>query len=304
MGCGMRLPPKWADSPVVFGQRVCNPDPTTRWLAWIADGRHAVFDLDDDLFMVDPTAPSARFFNQPHVRHALLNNLACASRVTVATRRIAERIRGYHTDIRVVPNGLPADVLSWRSPLDRPRRNGRITVGWAGTPHTFRDLLLLAVDIRKLLEGPLVGQVEVHLLGVDESWVRQAGLMLPGVRVSKPVQPGYRYLKAIDFDIWLAPYRDIPFNQAKVPTKALEAAFLGVPVVASAIEPYRNLVHHDRTGLLVDTPRGWLPAVEALVRDEDQRRRLGAAARVEIAGHTVETIAPLWEQALTPGGSA
>lgn len=300
VGNAVTLPEQWQDAPIILGQRVCNPQPSAAWLGWIAEGRHCVLDLDDDLFMVDPTAPSARFFHQPSVRHALLMNIACASRVTVATRLIGERIRGYHTDIRVIPNGLPADVLSWRSPLDRPRRTGKVTVGWAGTPHTFGDLLMIGDVVKGLLAGPLADLVDVHLLGVDQEHLRQVGLAVPGVRVTPPVPPGYPYLKAIDFDVWLAPYRSTPFNDAKVPTKGLEAAFLGVPLVASGTEPYRQFVKHGHTGVVVDRPGEWLPTIEALVADVDLRRQFGTAARVQAADHTTEKTAPLWEQALAP----
>jgi hypothetical protein len=38
----------------------------------------------------------------------------------------------------------------------------------------------------------------------------------------------------------LAPYQGTPFNNAKFPTKALEAGFWGTPLIASDIRPYRG----------------------------------------------------------------
>ena len=65
----------------------------------------------------------------------------------------------------------------------------------------------------------------------------------------------------------------------------LEAAALAVPVVASAVGGIPELVEDGRSGLLV--PPGdaaaLAEAVTRLVRDPEQARRLGRAARAAVA---------------------
>jgi glycosyltransferase involved in cell wall biosynthesis len=62
-----------------------------------------------------------------------------------------------------------------------------------------------------------------------------------------------------------------------------EAMAHGKPVVATAVDALKELVHHGRTGLVVDVGdvSGLRTAVEQLLRSPDLRRRLGAAARAE-----------------------
>jgi glycosyltransferase involved in cell wall biosynthesis len=58
----------------------------------------------------------------------------------------------------------------------------------------------------------------------------------------------------------------------------LEASALGLPIAAMNTGGTPDIVEHDRTGLLSDTPEGLADDVRRLRGDEDLRRRLGEAA--------------------------
>ena len=67
------------------------------------------------------------------------------------------------------------------------------------------------------------------------------------------------------------------------PRSAMEAAAFGLSVVATDIRGCREVVDHDRTGLLVPvrSPAALADALLALVADADRRRRLGAGSRAK-----------------------
>lgn len=58
----------------------------------------------------------------------------------------------------------------------------------------------------------------------------------------------------------------------------LEAMACGVPVVAAEHPAMRNLIEHDRSGLLVD-PAGFVPAALSLIENPEFRHAIGASAR-------------------------
>src|SRR5262249_10142016 len=142
-------------------------------------------------------------------------------------------------------------------------------------------------------------RVSLHTIGIDPRTVGQLGLGHVLTRATPWVPHSMDYLRRVDFDIWVAPYRPTRFNEAKGPTKGLEAAFLGIPIVASDTEPYRNFVRHGETGLLVRRPGDWATHIRRLLVDPDLRRRMGKTARAQAADHTIDRTALLWEQALT-----
>lgn len=270
---------------VIVGQRVANPGPSARWQALAAAGRPLVYDIDDHYFEVPATSGAHSFFQDPALRDRMLANIAVATRVTCATAALAEWASKYNRDVVVVPNGLPAAILDW----PRPGGGERVTIGWGGSSDTVVDFAASFMQYERFLRrNP---QVRLHTIGHP---------MPRATHDADPFVPGsLEFLRAVDFDVSLAPYRDIPFNQAKVPTKALEAAFLGIPVVASAIRPYRQFVTHGVTGLLVRAEHEWDRMLRALVHDEALRTELGDNARRQARGHTIEQLAFAWEQALT-----
>jgi glycosyltransferase involved in cell wall biosynthesis len=69
------------------------------------------------------------------------------------------------------------------------------------------------------------------------------------------------------------------------PRAAMEAAAMGLAIVATDIRGCRQVVHHDRNGLLVPLHDvdALTAALDRLVTDDDLRRRLGAAGPVAAA---------------------
>lgn len=270
---------------VIVGQRVCMPGPSATWQQLAASGRFLVYDIDDHYFEVPATSGAHSFFANPTVRERMVANIRVAARVTCATDALAEWASAYADDVVVVPNGLPAAILDW----PRPGGGERVTIGWGGSADTVVDFALAFNQYERFLRrNPAV---RLHTIGHPMPAAKHdADAFVPG---------SIEFLRAVDFDISLAPYRDIPFNRAKVPTKALEAAFLGIPVVASAIRPYTGFVQHGQTGLLVRADHEWDRALRDLLNDPAMRAELGDAARRQARHHTIEQLVFAWEQALT-----
>jgi glycosyltransferase involved in cell wall biosynthesis len=289
---GIRYERGWDDADVVVGARTCNPGPSTLWRRWAAEGRRLVLDIDDDYFSVDPASPAWGFFGRGDVQERLRENAALAAAVTVCTPRLREVMLPYNPNTLLVPNGLPTRLLGWQV----PRRDEVVTLGWAGTATTLPDLAVVAGKLRRFLERH--PNCELHTIGIPAAEIAATGLRHERVQVTPWVDGTEDYLRAVDFDIWVAPYRPIAFNAAKAPTKALEASFLGIPIVASDVGQYRTHVRPDVTGLLVSRDHEWDLALHELVADPDLRDRMSVAARTQAADHTIEAIAPRWEFAL------
>ena len=81
-------------------------------------------------------------------------------------------------------------------------------------------------------------------------------------------------------DIALAPLEmNNVFCRAKSEIKFVEAGALGLPVVASNIDPYRDSMSEGRNGFLASDEKGWTQALTALIQDSQLRTELGEAAR-------------------------
>lgn len=279
----------------LIGQRICLPGPSQMWQE-LAKRKHRprlVFEIDDDLWDVEHQSERAHaFFGQPGIRANLDANIRAADAVTVTTEPLADLVRPLNPNVHVLPNYLPA----WLLEHQRPRRAGRVVIGWGGSSTHRMDWQECGQQVRRYLDRA-PENVEFHIMGADYS--RAFRLPRERVRVSGWTESVPDYWRAVDYDISLAPLRPHNFNRSKSPLRVLEAAMLGIPVVASDYGPYADFVQHGVTGLLAKSEHEWGRHLRALVEDEAMRTEMGAAARKLAADWTIEGHADDWIKAVT-----
>ena len=303
VGQGVRITDEYVDSDAVLGQRVCNAGSTATWAAWNYERRvNTVFDADDDYFHMHEHpefGAAAVEYGQSRIQARLLANAASARWTSCATPRLAEIFDAYCSNVVVVPNGLPERYLERPGPWERLSR--KPVVGWAGSSFTQWEL---TDPIREVLSRVPEWGGQLHTVGVPHPIARKMGLTPPGSKTTGWIVGTENYLDAIDFDIWVAPYRRTRYNEAKVATKALEAAFLGIPIVASDTTPYRDFVQDGVTGILVGPGDSWTEAIRELMHNAQLRADMGRAAREQARDFTVEKIAATHWAPLLFGGLA
>jgi glycosyltransferase involved in cell wall biosynthesis len=278
----------WADDardyPIIVGQRVSKTEALPIWRR-LRPRHKLVYETDDDLWSIDPTNLGAYVTHGLGTLDAAEQAVRVAHMVTVSTEPLAEVLRRHHDNVVVLPNHIAGRMLE----LERPRRE-KVVVGWAGGDSHLRDLLMLAPHLKRFLRrNP---HAEFHNIGTDFTGV----LRIPG-RVTPWAANIWDYYRAIDFDVGLAPLVDIPFNRAKSAVKAIEYGALGIPVVASDVEPYREYVLDGVTGYLVRSEHEWGKRLYELANDEAMRVEMGKRAREVAAQFTIEKNWPLWQSA-------
>jgi glycosyltransferase involved in cell wall biosynthesis len=295
---GPRLPDDWREQGlnVVVGCRVAKPGPSATWREMREAGIRLVMDLDDDYFHLDETNVAANRVWDAAMLRSLVTNMQLADTVTCCSEPLARILREHHDDVRVVPNGLPAQHLG--EPRDYSSET--LSVGWAGTASTVHELPEAVRALNRIAAYP-GRQVEVKLVGIDARTAVALGLKGSRLGALGWVENFGQYLQAVSgFDVWVAPYRDTAFNRAKFPTKFLEASMLGIPLIASDIEPYRRVIRHGETGFLVRREHEWGRRLKQLADDPELRQRIGLAARAEASGSILQATNRQWEAALAP----
>jgi glycosyltransferase involved in cell wall biosynthesis len=190
-------------------------------------------------------------------------------RAIVSTEPLAEAVRRWRPDVRVVANRLPE---AWRhlAPV-RAHERRRPRVGWAGGIGHDGDLALL----RQVL-APLSDEIDFVLFGLCPKALR------PFVREFYPGVPFDRYpqaLAALDLDVALAPLEVNRFNECKSNLRLLEYGALGWPVIATDIAPYRGTLPVTR---VKNTTAAWVEAIRALAFDRDAAHAAGEQLRAAV----------------------
>lgn len=297
---GQRLPQDWPQLDALVGCRIAQPDSTNMWQYLRHEtGTRLLLDLDDDYFHIDPSNTNAFRVWDKKMLQRLADNMALADLVTCCSEPLAAVLRDYAADVRVIPNGLPAQLLG--KPRDY-RADGRpLSVGWAGTSSTVAELPEAVRALNRIATyGRPGGGVQVRIVGITAEHAMGLGLKGRGVGALGWVPRVDDYLQAVsEWDVWVAPYRDTAFNRAKFATKWLESSVLGIPLIASDIEPYRNVIRHGENGFLVKHEHQWGKFLKLLADDPELRQRIGMAARGEASGSIMQALHVQWQAALT-----
>jgi len=227
-----------------------------------------VYELDDYLPNV-PVKSIHRTQMPKDIVRSLRQGLGFVDRFVVSTEPLADAFSGFHSDILVMPNRLPADI--WEN-LERKRtRQGRMRVGWAGGSSHAGDLAIVADVIKEL-----AGEVDWIFFGMcPESLRPYIKEWHQGVSIEHYAST----LAALDLDLAIAPLEHNMFNACKSNLKLLEYGACGYPVVCTDIEPYRG-------GLPVTRVRNrfseWVDAIRGHIAEREATERLGDELRTVV----------------------
>lgn len=267
---------------VYVAQRPASPYMARLWEA--VEGKVArVYEIDDDLLRTHPSQDIQALTEAQRYHVGAL--IATADLVTVSTPFLAGVIAQANPRVAVLPNMIHERVLS----MTRQRRK-RVTVGWGGGSSHLMDVASAAEPLRDVLAAH--PDADMHWIGKDFS-----PLVARDCRFSPWHRDVFRYYQNIDWDIAIAPLADHVFNYSKSHLRALDAAALGIPVVAQDLPPYRELVIDGVTGYLVTSHDQWRARLTELICDEAAREEMGRKAREHAAAYTIQENWKLWEAA-------
>jgi len=207
--------------------------------------------------------------------------------VTSSDYLAKELVEHFSIPAYVNANALSQRALALAEPVYRRRiaatPGSSLTLGYfSGWPKAHEaDLMVALPAIRRVLH-----EVQGARLRIVGHFDRAA---LPDDLRDRidlaPFVPYERLFEEIaQVDVNLAPLVDNPHRRAKSAVKFLEAALVGVPTVASDLEPYR-IIDHGRTGLLAADDEGWYANLMTLAADPVRRRAMGEAARDYVVQH-------------------
>lgn len=239
--------------------------------ALLPAGVPIVADYDDAVFHRYDSHPS------PLVRRLLGEKIAKVMKRAELVLAGNAYIRNYAIragarSIEIVPTVVDTDAY------DATPRNGAaecVTVGWIGTPGTWRDCVTpLLPDI---LDGLCGLPANILAVGAGESSGDGAPLLEVRAWSEKREAADIR-----DMDIGIMPLPDTPWMRGKCGYKLIQYMASGLPVIASPVGVNADIVEHGVNGFLASSAKDWRVALQTLVGNPDLRRRMGQVGREKV----------------------
>ncbi len=232
-----------------------------------------MFDDDYVAFLADTSVP-------------LLYRLDVARRAVVPLRRIGRLV----TDVFVSTDVLRERYHKAKATVLRPvpaEADIQVRTRAAGAPiriafHAQLSHLADHVFAAEVVRG--LG-VTTHDFVVDVIGPKQARPIwenIPVARFQAELDwPMYkRHCERVGADLFIAPFRDTPLNQARSSTKAIDAARLGAAGIFPRMAPYRDL--SESVPLIEGGPDAWCAAIRPLLDDPEALAAAAARLRAEV----------------------
>lgn len=267
---------------IITGQRICREDNMGIWTRLLhPESKPAfVYEVDDNLFKVEPHNPAYEFFSDPELQERMAYCVWAADAVITSCDPLAQFLTKFNPHVYVIPNYLPRKLLT--EPVEK---TSNVVVGWAGGSSHYMDMVKNVPGIQSALEAnpdvgfTIYGQNYKNLFSSEVA----ERTRFYGWQENKTT-----YMNRLKIDVGLCPLVVSEFNECKTAVKALEYAFKGIPTIASNVTPYKQFVEHGVSGLLVDTAQEWHDAIDLLINDHAYRNELGANAYAMAQGHVAE----------------
>lgn len=242
-----------------------------------------IYDLDDNLFELDPNAEGGKYRPLLGVVRAFVHG---ADEVWASTDTLAAYLRKESAS-NVVVHRNQLDPTIWRPILSRPVEGAGpgqpVRILCMGTRTHAEDFAIIEPALRAL-KSKFGDAVQICMVGVRSTDDDAGGLIetLPPPAFVGASYPAFvSWLGTLQpFDIGLAPLRASDFNRSKSEIKFLDYAALGAAPIVSDLEPYRSLIQDGINGYLVEERQdSWLDVLGRLVEDREHRRAIARAAR-------------------------
>jgi phosphatidylinositol alpha-mannosyltransferase len=196
--------------------------------------------------------------------------------VSGAARHFTSRY--FPGEYRIIPNGVDLERFQLAEPYEE-LRDGALNILFVGRLEERKGLIHLLKAYHRLRKR----RVDARLLVIGDGPKRREYKRFVGLRGIRDVEflgrvsdeEKVRYFASAD--IYCAPNT----GQESFGIVLLEAMAAGVPIVASDIHGFKNVMQRNVQGLLVEpkNPRALAAALYALSRNADLRHEMGDAGR-------------------------
>jgi GT2 family glycosyltransferase/glycosyltransferase involved in cell wall biosynthesis len=245
-----------------------------------------LYELDDHLLDVPASIDPTGLYTG--AREAIELQLRSADVILTPTPTLAKELSAYNANVVVHANAIDEFHLLSRAGPSRKaisEASDSMTIDclFMGTRGHAEDLAFVDSALEEALR--LEPRLRFTTIGCPPPSPRWRSLEVPR-NLDYPAFGSWFRAQAHQFTFAVAPLLDTTFNRRKSGLKFLEYASVGLPGLFSSLNPFQDIVEHQRTGLLVENAgAAWVEAVVKMAQDTGLRSRIAHESHAEVIKH-------------------
>lgn len=253
-------------------------------------GMKIIYDLDDNLWSITADNPAYKYFQD--VKAGFGQCAEVCDLITVSTPGLASAVRTAlgRRNIAIAPNAIDYRLF----PPPRPRDDGRIVIGWAGSNTHDVDIEAAWSVLPEVIQNH--PNVWLELVGGTAPPKELKGHPRVKSRGWIPVGEFGQRMATWAWDITIAPLADTRFNRSKSNIKILEASAINAAILVSDVQPYAEFFQLAKTQWPVcKTREDWRKKLTMLVNEPELRHGMAKETRrVAEEWYDIKNVKEIW----------
>lgn len=256
-------------------------------------GMKVWYDIDD-MWELETRHPLFNLYKFRNMKGRTQKLLTEADVVTTPNERLCDMASSFNKNVHLLKTFINPNEEQF---IPRPRvETHRIHFGWIGAKFHVEDVALLKSGIDKLYadhslndkyrvvyggfidNDPHCLQIQSYLMNGSDSAKQHFSMFK-----AAPVE---RYAGMYNhIHVALAPLEDTRYNNMKSELKIIEAGHFGIPVIASDVYPYNEVIEHGVDGFLVKKNKGhkdWYKYMKMFINDPALVNYMGSKLRDKV----------------------
>jgi glycosyltransferase involved in cell wall biosynthesis len=248
--------------------------------------RCLIYDVNDNLFFLENDHMCSRFLAE------------CADMIVCASQYLMKRYHPLNNNCFWIPDLIDAVGSGRNGRAQRGSAADEVVIVWTGHRDNVR---YLAQVIKPLMEMSKKHSIMLKVITSETGdsvypTIEKLKALLPSVKihfVKWTRDTCFDELK--QSDIAIAPLFNDEFCKSKSENKLITYMQAGLPVIASPIPAYENVIRSGYNGYLASTNEQWGDALEQLIEDGDLRHTIGARGKSVCRYFEEENVLSMWE---------
>lgn len=247
----------------------------------IKNNVHFSYYIDFNYYTVMDSYPFANEYKVAKMVNVIENNIKEVDQVIVTNRALKDYIADkiiekypdekFNTLITCQPLFIPTDIIKNYTLESNPKPD-KIRVLIIGDEYQFSDFNFIK-GVLKDFKTKYKEKIEIHIIGFDGK--KGDKNYLQGLDFIHhdwvPYSKYFELIHSINPDCLLIPANDNLFNNtSKNYVKYLEFAILNIPVIATDIKPYSDLIKTNENGFLANKKEDYLFQLETLITSKEK----------------------------------